>query len=69
MSCTSQAGAAQAELIHDARAAANAIIGRSALLAEGIYGPLTEEQQAQVESIRDSGLRLVATLNALTLDA
>ncbi len=56
-----------AELLFEARAIAHAIAGPSDLLAHGVFGPLTEEQQSQVEGIRDNALRLVSALNSLSL--
>ncbi|MCC6313588.1 MAG: PAS domain-containing protein [Thermomicrobiales bacterium] len=48
---------------HELRTPLNAIIGYAAILADGMAGPLTEQQQADVEQIAQGGARLLGLIN------
>lgn len=52
-----------ASVSHELRTPLNSIIGFSGILAQGMAGELTEEQQGQVEMIRQSGRHLLALIN------
>jgi PAS domain S-box-containing protein len=49
-----------ASMSHELRTPLNSIIGFSSLLAQGISGPLSPEQQRQVEMINHSGRQLLS---------
>lgn len=52
-----------AVMSHEIRTPINAIVGYSDLLRAGIAGPLTEEQQTQVERIQESSRHLTTLVN------
>ncbi len=52
-----------ADLFHDLRTPANAILGYSSLLEEGIYGPLSTAQRQIIERIGAAAQRLLNQLN------
>jgi signal transduction histidine kinase/ActR/RegA family two-component response regulator len=52
-----------AGMSHELRTPLNAILGRSEVLGEQIYGPLTERQLAALHSIEESGRHLLALIN------
>lgn len=54
-----------ANISHDLRTPLNSIIGFSELLADKLFGELTEKQQEYVEDIRISGIRLLGMINEI----
>lgn len=50
---------------HELRTPLNAIIGFSSVLAEGLAGPLTDEQARQVTLVRDAGRKLHGLVNQI----
>ena len=52
-----------ANMSHELRTPLNAIIGFSALLMEGLHGPLTEKQRRHLGHIHTSGQHLLAIIN------
>lgn len=54
-----------AKASHELRTPLNSIIGFGSLLGRGMAGPLTDEQQRQVDMILASGKRLLALVNDL----
>lgn len=60
-------GEALAAMAHDLRAPLNALIGYTSLLAEGAFGPLSEEQRTVCGTLERQALELVDLLGA-TLD-
>lgn len=56
-----------ASMSHELRTPLNSIIGFSSLLAQGLTGPLTEEQQRQIEMINAAG-RVLLSLVGDVLD-
>jgi signal transduction histidine kinase len=52
-----------ANMSHELRTPLNSIIGFSALLTEGLHGPLTERQRRDVGHIHASGQHLLAVIN------
>lgn len=54
-----------ANVSHELRTPLNAIIGYSALLSQGLYGPIVETQMAVVESIQRNASGLLELINNL----
>ncbi|MDP2300030.1 MAG: LytS/YhcK type 5TM receptor domain-containing protein, partial [Actinomycetota bacterium] len=52
-----------ASMSHELRTPLNSIIGFSGLLAQGMAGPLTDEQRTQIEMIHGSGRHLLALID------
>ena len=52
-----------ASMSHELRTPLNAILGRSEVLLEGIYGPLTPKQVSSLRNIDESGRHLLALIN------
>ncbi len=52
-----------ANMSHELRTPLNAILGRSELLREQIYGPLSAQQDRAVQSIEEAGQHLLAMIN------
>ncbi len=52
-----------ANMSHELRTPLNTILGRTEILAEGIYGPINHEQQVALASITESGRHLLALIN------
>ena len=52
-----------ANMSHELRTPLNAVIGFSALLEEGLHGPLTEKQRRYIGHIQTSGKHLLAIIN------
>ena len=58
-----------ATMSHELRTPLTAIIGYEELLAEGITGPVTEDQRQQLERIRVSALQLLSMIDEILLYA
>ncbi len=54
-----------ANISHELRTPMNAILGYAELIAEGIYGPTTHEQQAGLQGIEESGRNLLTLINQI----
>ena len=54
-----------ASLSHELRTPLNAVMGLSEALQEEVYGPLTEKQNESLQTIWDSGQRLLAMFDDL----
>jgi PAS domain S-box-containing protein len=52
-----------ATMSHELRTPLNSIIGFTGVLQQGLAGPLTDEQQRQLEMVRGSGRHLLALIN------
>ncbi|EFO80477.1 two-component hybrid sensor and regulator [Oscillochloris trichoides DG-6] len=52
-----------ANMSHELRTPLNTILGRAEILAEGIYGPINQEQHEAVRSMSESGRHLLALIN------
>jgi len=52
-----------ASMSHELRTPLNSIIGYSGILTQGIVGPLSDEQYAQVMTINRSGIHLLSLIN------
>ena len=52
-----------ANMSHELRTPLNAILGRSEVMREELYGPVTERQQVALQSIEESGRHLLALIN------
>ncbi|MDP2234276.1 MAG: ATP-binding protein, partial [Actinomycetota bacterium] len=54
-----------ASMSHELRTPLNAIIGFSTVLARGMVGPLSEEQERQIQMINDAGRHLLGLVNEI----
>lgn len=54
-----------ASMSHELRTPLNSIIGFSGVLAAGMAGPLTEEQQRQIQMINTAGEHLLSLINGI----
>ncbi|MBU4555906.1 MAG: PAS domain S-box protein [Actinobacteria bacterium] len=54
-----------ASMSHELRTPLNAIIGFSTVLAKGMVGPLSEEQERQIQMINDAGRHLLDLVNEI----
>ncbi|WP_224370223.1 hybrid sensor histidine kinase/response regulator [Hyalangium versicolor] len=52
-----------ANMSHELRTPLNAVLGQSEAMADGIFGPVTEEQRAALKTIEESGEHLLSLIN------
>ncbi|MFL5354269.1 ATP-binding protein [Archangium sp.] len=52
-----------ANMSHELRTPLNAVLGQAEAMAEGIFGPLTEQQRGSLQTIDESGRHLLSLIN------
>ncbi|QRO01539.1 PAS domain-containing protein [Archangium violaceum] len=52
-----------ANMSHELRTPLNAVLGQAEAMAEGIFGPVTEQQRGSLQTIEESGRHLLSLIN------
>jgi PAS domain S-box-containing protein len=52
-----------ANMSHELRTPLNAVLGQAEALAEGIFGPVTEQQRGALQTVEESGRHLLSLIN------